>query len=78
MTPQEIADYKLKWLPGHSVRLHSDLTDQGKTWCKRLVDKQSWSFTSWTAPYEHTFHFEDIQAAQNFEMEFGNFANQNT
>ena len=76
LTPQQIADYKLTWLPGHSVRLHSDLTDQGKTWCKRQVPRESWSFSTWTDVYEHTFHFEDIRAAQNFEMEFGSFANQ--
>ena len=32
--------------------------------------------TDWTAVYEHTFHFENIYAAQNFEMEMGRFANQ--
>lgn len=76
MSPQEIFNYKLRWLPGHTVRLHSDLVDQGKTWCKRQCRKEEWSCTTWTAPYEHTFHFEDIQAAQNFEMEFNGFANQ--
>ena len=76
LTPQQISDYKQKWLPGHSVRLHSDLTDIGKTWCKRQVSRECWSFTAWTDVYEHTFRFEDIKAAQNFEMEFGRFANQ--
>lgn len=75
MNPQQIFDHKRKWMPGYMVTLHSDLADRGKTWCKRQVEKQCWSCTTWTAPYEHTFHFEDIQAAQNFEMEFGGFAN---
>jgi hypothetical protein len=32
--------------------------------------------TEWTDVYEHTFHFEDIRAAQNFAMEMGKYANQ--
>lgn len=76
MTPQEISAYKIKWMPGVSVRLHSDLTDQAKTWCKRQLDKQCWSCTIWTAPYEHTFHFEDALVAQNFKMEFNKVTNQ--
>lgn len=76
MTPQQINDYKLKWLPGHTVRLHSDLSDRGKTWCRRQLERHQWSFTAWTNVYEHTFHFEDIRAAQNFQMEFGKYANQ--
>ena len=70
MTPQEIADYKLKWMPGASIRLHSDLVDLGKTWCKRNVDKQSWSVSTWTAPYEHTFYFEDVNASKAFAEVF--------
>lgn len=76
MTPQEISDYKLKWLPGYSVRLHSDVVDRGKTWCRRQLERQQWSFTSWTYPYEHTFHFEELQAANNFEMEMKPYSNQ--
>jgi hypothetical protein len=77
MTPQQIADYKLKWMPGYSVGLHSDLMDAAKVWCKRQVPKESWSCSTWTNVYEHTFHFEHIEAAQNFEIEFGGFANVN-
>ena len=76
MTPQQIHDYKLKWMPGYPVRLHSDLDVQGKDWCRKQLERHQWSFTAWTDNYEHTFYFEDIRAAQNFEMEFGRFANQ--
>lgn len=78
MTPQEIADYKLQWLSSgnnHPVRLHSDLADVGKTWCRRNLERQEWSMTTWTNVYEHTFFFENIKAAQNFEMEFANWIN---
>ena len=76
MTPQQIDDYKRHWMPGHPVRLHSDLETQGKEWCKRQCSKQEWHFNKWTNVYEHTFLFENAMAAQNFEMEFGSFANQ--
>lgn len=76
MTPQEQFDYKQQWLPGHCVRLHSDIVDRGKTWCRRQCERHEWSMTQWTDSYEHTFHFENIYAAQNFEMEMGGFANQ--
>ena len=78
MTPQEIADYKQQWMStgdNNPVRLHSDLDTQGKAWCRRQLERQQWSMTTWTDVYEHTFFFEDIRAAQNFEMEFVNWVN---
>lgn len=78
MTPQEMSDYKFRWMPGHAVRLHSDLAVEGKDWCRRNLQRHQWSFSQWTAAYEHTFHFEDIKVSQNFAMEFGRFANQPT
>lgn len=75
MTPQEIADHKLKWMPGHSVRLHSDLDVAGKDWCRKNLERHEWSFKTWTAIYEHTFYFENVLAAQNFTMEFSNWVN---
>lgn len=76
MTPQEVHDYKMKWLPGHTVRLHSDVDWKGKDWCRKQLERHQWSFTLWTYNYEHTFHFEDINAAQNFEMEMKPYSNQ--
>jgi hypothetical protein len=78
MTPQEIAEYKQRWMSTgntNPVRLHSDLADQGKTWCRRQLERHQWSMTTWTAVYEHTFFFEDVRVAQNFEMEFSNWVN---
>ena len=40
MTPIEIFEYKLKWKPGYTVRLHSDLGLQGKDFCKVMMMKQ--------------------------------------
>lgn len=74
MTPQETFEYRLRWKPGHCVALHSDLEVAGKAWCKRALEPYEWGFTAWTAVYEHTFCFENIIAAQNFEMEFSAYA----
>jgi hypothetical protein len=68
MTPQEIYEYKRKWMPGHIVGLHSDLDWKGKDWCRKNLERHRWSFTGWTDVYEHTFHFENSQDAQNFEI----------
>lgn len=75
MTPQEIFEYKQRWKPGYTVRIHSDITDKAKTWCRRQLERWEWSMTEWTDVYEHTFHFEDIIAGQNFQMEMGRYAN---
>lgn len=76
MTPQQIDDHKRQWMPGYVVRLHSDLESLGKDWCKSNCRPEEWNFRQWTNIYEHTFQFENIMAAQNFEMKFGHFANQ--
>ncbi len=77
MTPIEIAEYKQRWMRegGHPVRLHSDVVDKGKTWCRRQLERHQWSMTKWTNVYEHTFYFEDTLAAQNFAMEMKPYAN---
>lgn len=74
MTPQEIADYKMRWMPGYAVSLHSDLDVQGKDWCRKQLQRHQWSFRPWTNLYAHTFYFENQNAAQNFTMEFGRYA----
>lgn len=78
MTPQEISDYRTRWMKngGHRVRLHSDESYRGKRWCIEQLERQQWSMTKWTDVYEHTFFFEDVQAAQNFEMEMKPYSNQ--
>lgn len=45
MTPLEIADYKLTWLPGFSAYIDPDADIFAKQWCKRNLQKKSWSFT---------------------------------
>ena len=78
MTPQEINEYKLRWMGSspYSVRLHSDLADKGKTWARRNLERHQWKFDTWTANYEHTFHFELEEHSLKFVKQFPKFTNQ--
>ena len=76
MTPQEIDDYKRKWKPGFSVRLHSDLDNLGKSWCRKNLERHQWSFTAYTDVYEHTFHFELEEHSLEFSKEFPDYIDQ--
>ena len=76
MTPQETFDHKQRWKPGFTGRLHSDIVDQGKTFCKRQCERHEWSCTTWTANYEHTFHFEHKHHADEFSKQWPKFINQ--
>ena len=71
MTPQQICDYKMKWLPGHIVLTHSDDDCRARIWCKEHTSIEQWKFTPWSAPYEHTFHFESEDLANKFSNHFG-------
>jgi len=79
MTPQDIAEYKQRWMStgnNNPVRLHSDLDTQGKTWCRRNLERQQWSMATWTDVYEHTFFFENADHAKLFEQQWPEFVNQ--
>ena len=79
MTPQEIADYKQQWMStgdNNPVRLHSDLDTQGKTWCRRNLERHQWKMNTWTDVYEHTFFFELEEHALVFAKEWPEYANQ--
>ena len=71
MTPQEIADYKQRWMSNgsHAVRVHSDLRDRCTQWCKQLR-KEEWVTRKYTDVYEDTFFFENLNTGQQFEEEF--------
>lgn len=76
MTPVEIFEYKQRWKPGYTVRLHSDVVDRGKVYCRKQLEKHQWSVTTWTGQYEHTFHFEDSGEALRFKLAMGQYADQ--
>lgn len=74
MTPQEQFEYKQKWMPGHMVRLHSDLRSQGIDWCKQWMNPIHWKHTKWTGVYEDTFHFEKLAQAKGLAEKFPQYA----
>ena len=78
MTPLEISEYKQRWMRGtpYPVRLHSDLTDRGKTWCRRNLEQHQWKMNTWTNVYEHTFYFEHQDDSLIFETLWPRFTNQ--
>lgn len=72
MNPQEMADYKMRWMMrgGYPVRIHSDLHIETKDWCRRNLERQHWSFENYTGAYEHTFWFERQSDADLFTAAF--------
>ena len=73
MTPQEISEYKQRWMSSensYSIKIRSDLDDEGKYWCRKNLERHQWSFRKYTDHYEHTFYFEDQKMSQQFAQEF--------
>jgi hypothetical protein len=68
MTPQQIADYKMRWMKESAVEvpIHSDLESVCKNWCKENLNQWQWKLTEWTNIYEHTFYFENELFAKEF------------
>ena len=69
MTPQEIFEYKMHWMPGHQVKIHSDLDWTATDWCKKNLKQWEWKVYNWTDVYEHTFAFEKEEDAVRFTTE---------
>jgi len=60
MTPQEISDYKRKWLMDSfyfEVKTHTDVRRECKGWCKLNCFKQEWGIENYTGVYQDTFVF---------------------
>ena len=79
MTPLEISEYKQRWMSKeetYAVRLHSDLDWKGKDWCRKRIPRESWSMSTWTNVYEHTFYFESEIHANEFAKQWPEYTNQ--
>lgn len=72
MTPLEIHEYKVRWMPGHSVEFHSDLRLAANAWCETNLQKQEWKYSKYTNLYEDTIHFENKKDAESFAKVFTN------
>ena len=70
MTPQEVHDHKMKWMPGIEVPVHSDRAMVAKDWCKANLKQHQWRLKTYTDVYEHTFHFESSDDAISFAIKF--------
>ena len=70
MTPQEIAEYKMRWRPGYQVDVHSDLDVQCKRWCRGNLNRWEWSMDTYTDVYSHSFYFENMNDAYAFTNKF--------
>ena len=71
ITPLQIADYKSRWSPGHSVQVDMDSDRWGKDFCKTHFEQHKWSISRHTAPDDsHTFYFEDKVAAEKFIAQY--------
>jgi len=60
MTPQEISDYKRKWLLGgfyFSVETHTDVREECRDWCKLNCFKWQYDVQRYTEVYQDTFVF---------------------
>jgi 5-bromo-4-chloroindolyl phosphate hydrolysis protein len=76
MTPQEISDYKQKWMSSeinNPVELHSDLESNGIQWCRKNLEPQQWKLVRWSKVYSHTFFFEKNKFAQDFASKFDGY-----
>jgi hypothetical protein len=73
MTPQEIFEYKMRWRPGVSVDVHSDLYVQCKDWCRKNLNRWEWSMDTYTYVYTHTFYFELEESANAFKEKFADW-----
>jgi len=70
MTPQEIHEYKIKWLMQceYHVEINEDLDYSAKRWCRQNLKQHQWHFTSHTDIYAHTLSFE----TREFKLQFVN------
>ena len=73
MTPIEIFEYKNKWKPGYTVRLHSDLRSRATDYCKVQMLKQQWDVRNYSNVYEDTWMFEYRQDAESFAAQWPEF-----
>ena len=69
MTPEDIAEYKQKWmeLNNNPVEINAEDDVKGKDWCRKNLERYQWSFRSWTDTKLHTFYFEEKMSAEIFK-----------
>jgi hypothetical protein len=78
MTPLEISQYKQRWMMRGAtyVCVNEDLDIKGKDWCRKNLERTQWSFSRYTNIYQHTFWFEDLESALEFNKAIGGKLNE--
>ena len=80
MTPQEIFEYRNKWMKtgnNHPVSVHSDMRSRAKGLCKIQMFPQQWKEVEYTDNYEDTYYFEYRQDAEYFSGQFKEWITKN-
>ena len=70
MTPLEINEYRVRWMPGHSVMIHSDMREAAKSWCEKTLEKHQWKYAKYVGMYEDVVYFENKSDAESFSKVF--------
>lgn len=68
MTPQEIAEYKYRWVgdTGNRILVHSDSRSSILEWLKLSVPKHQWHMITRVEPYLDAVLFERADAGMRF------------
>jgi hypothetical protein len=68
MTPQEIFEYKQKWMhqEHYTVEIDEDFEYEGKRWCRAHLKQHQWGFVRYTDMYSHTLCFESQDDQHKF------------
>ena len=70
MLPVEIFEYKNRWKPGYTVRLHSDLRMSAKDYCRVQMFQHQWDVAEYSYVYEDTYMFEHKLDADSFAAQW--------
>ena len=70
MLPVEIFEYKNRWKPGYTVRLHSDLRMSAKDYCRVQMFQHQWDVSEYSYVYEDTYMFEHKLDADSFAAQW--------
>ena len=77
MLPIEVFEYKNRWKPGYTVRLHSDLRMSAKDYCRVQMFQHQWDVDEYSYVYEDTWQFEHKLDADSFTAQWNQlFVNQ--
>lgn len=70
MLPIEVFEYKNRWKPGYTVRLHSDLRMSAKDYCRVQMFQHQWDVDEYSYVYEDTWQFEHKLDADSFAAQW--------